>query len=184
MNTLDLFGVKNAEIDLSIARGLAYYTGLVFEFKSLKYPELGTVAGGGRYADLAGKFSKTKIIGVGAAIGFSRIFVALMESGSIDLTQFESPVDVAVLCMGNENLSYAVSVLNALRDENVASVAYLDAEKKFKNQIEYADKIKSRFSMIIGEAEKENQVVALKNMASGEQVAVSVVDAIKTIKAI
>ena len=84
MNTLDLFGVKNAEIDLSIARGLAYYTGLVFEFKSLKYPELGTVAGGGRYADLAGKFSKTKIIGVGAAIGFSRIFVALMESGSID----------------------------------------------------------------------------------------------------
>ena len=99
---------------MSIARGLAYYTGLVFEFKSLKYPELGTVAGGGRYADLAGKFSKTKIIGVGAAIGFSRIFVALMESGSIDLTQFESPVDVAVLCMGNENLSYAVSVLNAL----------------------------------------------------------------------
>jgi histidyl-tRNA synthetase len=184
MNTLELFGVKNAEIDLSIARGLAYYTGLVFEFKSLKYPELGTVAGGGRYADLAGKFSKTKIIGVGAAIGFSRIFVALMESGAIDLTQFESPVDVAVLCMGNENLSYAVSVLNALRDENIASVAYLETEKKFKNQIEYADKIKAVFSMIIGETEKENQVVALKNMTSGEQVSVSVADAIKTIKAI
>lgn len=184
MNTLELFGVKNAEIDLSIARGLAYYTGLVFEFKSLKYPELGTVAGGGRYADLAGKFSKTKIIGVGAAIGFSRIFVALMESGAIDLTQFESPVDVAVLCMGNENLSYAVSVLNALRDENIASVAYLETEKKFKNQIEYADKIKAGFSMIIGETEKENQVVALKNMTSGEQVSVSVADAIKTIKAI
>ena len=74
-----LFGVKNAEIDLSITRGLAYYTGLVFEFKLLNYPELGTAAGGGRYADLAGKFSKTKIIGVGAAIGFSRIFVALMR---------------------------------------------------------------------------------------------------------
>ncbi len=184
MKMLEMFGVKNAEIDLSIARGLAYYTGLVFEFKSLKYPELGTVAGGGRYADLAGKFSKTKIIGVGAAIGFSRIFVALMESGAIDLTQFEAPVDVTVLCMGNENLSYAVSVLNALRDENIASAAYLDAEKKFKNQIEYADKIKSRFSMIIGETEKENQVVALKNMTSGEQVSVSVADAIKTIKAI
>ena len=184
MNTLGCFGVKNAKIDLSIARGLAYYTGLVFEFKSLKYPELGTVAGGGRYADLAGKFSKTKIIGVGAAIGFSRIFVALMESGQIDLTQFESPVDVAVLCMGNENLPYAVSVLNVLRDENIASIAYLDTEKKFKNQIEYADKIKSRFSMIIGETEKENQLVALKNMITGEQVAVSVDDAIKTIKAI
>ena len=94
MKTLELFGVKNAEIDLSITRGLAYYTGLVFEFKLLSHPELGTAAGGGRYADLAGKFSKTKIIGVGAAIGFSRIFVALMESGAIDLSRFESPVDV------------------------------------------------------------------------------------------
>lgn len=181
MKTLELFGVKNAEIDLSITRGLAYYTGLVFEFKLLNHPELGTAAGGGRYADLAGKFSKTKIIGVGAAIGFSRIFVALMESGAIDLSQFESPVDVAVLCMGNENLSYAVSVLNAFRDANIASVAYLEADKKFKNQIEYADKIKTKFSAIIGESEKENQVVALKNMATGEQQSLSVVDAIKTV---
>jgi histidyl-tRNA synthetase len=184
METLEVFGVKNAEIDLSITRGLAYYTGLVFEFKSLKYPDLGTVAGGGRYADLAGKFSKTKIIGVGAAIGFSRIFVALMESGSIDLSQFENPVDVAVLCMGNENLSYSVSVLNALRDENIASVAYLEAEKKFKNQIEYADKIKSRFSMIIGEDEAKNKLVSLKNMQTGNQQTLSLADAIKTIKAI
>ena len=181
MKTLELFGVKNAEIDLSITRGLAYYTGLVFEFKLLNHPELGTAAGGGRYADLAGKFSKTKIIGVGAAIGFSRIFVALMESGAIDLTQFESPVDVAVLCMGNENLSYAVSVLNAMRDAKIPAVAYLDADKKFKNQIEYADKIKTKFSVIIGESEKENQVVALKNMTTGEQQLLSVVDAIKTV---
>ncbi len=179
MKTLDAFGVKNAEIDLSIARGLAYYTGLVFEFKSLKYPELGTVAGGGRYADLAGKFSKTRIIGVGAAIGFSRIFVALMESGSIDLSRFESPIDVAVLCMGNENLSYAVSVLNVLRDANVVSVAYLDAEKKFKNQIEYSDKINARFSAIIGEDEVKNQVVMLKNMTTGDQQKLSVADVIK-----
>lgn len=179
MKTLDEFGVKNAEIDLSITRGLAYYTGLVFEFKLLRYPELGTAAGGGRYADLAGKFSKTKIIGVGAAIGFSRIFVALMEAGAIDLSRFESPVDVAVLCMGNENLSYAVSVLNALRDAGVASIAYLDADKKFKNQIEYADKINAKFSMIIGETEVKNQVVAMKNMASGEQQNLTIADAIK-----
>ncbi len=181
MKTLELFGVKNAEIDLSITRGLAYYTGLVFEFKLLNHPELGTAAGGGRYADLAGKFSKTKIIGVGAAIGFSRIFVALMESGAIDLSQFESPVDVAVLCMGNDNLSYAVSVLNAFRDANIASVAYMDADKKFKNQIEYADKIKTKFSAIIGESEKENQVVALKNMTTGTQDMLSVADAIKVV---
>ena len=182
MQTLELFGVKNAQIDLSIARGLAYYTGLVFEFKLLNYPELGTAAGGGRYADLAGKFSKTKIIGVGAAIGFSRIFVALMESGAIDLTPFESPVDVAVLCMGTENMGYAVSVLNALRDAEVATVAYLDADKKFKNQIEYADKIKAKYSVIIGEEEAKNNLVALKNMQSGEQRNVAVADAIKIIK--
>ncbi len=184
MQVLKSFGVKNAEIDLSIARGLAYYTGLVFEFKSLKYPELGTVAGGGRYADLVGKFSKTKIIGVGAAIGFSRIFVALMEAGAIDLTQFETPVDVAVLCMGNENLSYSVSVLNVLRDENIASVAYLDSEKKFKNQIEYADKINAKFSIIIGEDEVKNKLVSLKNMESGEQQTLGIDVAIKNIKAI
>ena len=182
MKTLELFGVKNAEIDLSITRGLAYYTGLVFEFKLLSHPELGTAAGGGRYADLAGKFSKTKIIGVGAAIGFSRIFVALMESGAIDLSRFESPVDVSVLCMGNENLGYAVSVLNALRDANIAAVAYLDADKKFKNQIEYSDKIKARFSAIIGETEAKNQVVALKNMATGEQQSLTVGDAIKVVR--
>lgn len=182
MKTLDLFGVKNAEIDLSITRGLAYYTGLVFEFKLLSHPELGTAAGGGRYADLAGKFSKTKIIGVGAAIGFSRIFVALMESGAIDLSQFESPVDAAVLCMGNENLGYAVSVLNALRDENIAAVAYLDADKKFKNQIEYSDKIKAKFSLIIGEDEVKNQVVALKDMCSGAQQNLTISDAVKMIK--
>ena len=182
MKTLDLFGVKNAEIDLSITRGLAYYTGLVFEFKLLSHPELGTAAGGGRYADLAGKFSKTKIIGVGAAIGFSRIFVALMESGAIDLSQFESPVDAAVLCMGNENLGYAVSVLNALRDENIAVVAYLDADKKFKNQIEYSDKIKAKFSLIIGEDEVKNQVVALKDMCSGAQQNLTISDAVKMIK--
>ena len=182
MKTLEQFGVKNAEIDLSITRGLAYYTGLVFEFKLLEHPELGTAAGGGRYADLAGKFSKTKIIGVGAAIGFSRIFVALMESGAIDLSRFESPVDVSVLCMGNENLGYAVAVLNALRDANVASVAYLDADKKFKNQIEYSDKINAKFSIIIGETEVKNQVVALKNMATGEQLCLSLADAIKVVR--
>ena len=182
MNTLELFGVKNATIDLSITRGLAYYTGLVFEFKLLSHPELGTAAGGGRYADLAGKFSKTKIIGVGAAIGFSRIFVALMEAGAIDLTQFESPVEVSVLCMGADNLAYAVSVLNALRDENIAAVAYLDADKKFKNQIEYSDKIKAKYSIIIGEDEAKNQVVALKDMTSGQQQTLTLSDTVKLLK--
>lgn len=175
-------GVNNAKIDLSIARGLAYYTGLVFEFKLINHPELGTAAGGGRYADLAGKFSKTKIIGVGAAIGFSRIFVALLESGQIDLTRFDAPIQVAVLVMGDENLAYASSVLATLRDNDIASVSYLDTNKKFKNQIEYADKIGADYSVIVGENERMSGVVAVKNMRSGDQQIMDVNDLIKMLK--
>lgn len=180
--TLSEMGVKNANIDLSITRGLAYYTGLVFEFKLKDYPELGTAAGGGRYANLVEKFSKTKIIGVGAAIGFSRIFVALSESGKIDLSKFESGVDVAVLVMGNDNMPYAMSVLNAFRDSEIASVAYLDAEKKFKSQIEYSNKIMAKYSVIIGEDEVKNKVVAVKDMFSGNQQTLSLSDAIKLVR--
>ena len=183
MDVLRDMGVKNAKIDLSITRGLAYYTGLVFEFKLREHPELGTAAGGGRYADLTGKFSKTKIIGVGAAIGFSRIFAAMLENNQIDLSRFGNPIDVAVLVMGSDNVAYASRVLNALRDAQIPSVSYLDTDKKFKNQIEYADKIKAKFSMIIGDDESKNQVVALKNMQTGNQESVSVGDAIKMVKA-
>lgn len=184
MKTLSDFGVKNADIDLSITRGLAYYTGLVFEFKLAQHPELGTAAGGGRYADLAGKFSKTKIIGVGAAIGFSRIFVALLESGQIDLSQFENTIDAAVLVMGSENVAYAMSVVNALRDENIVVAPYLDADKKFKNQIEYADKIKAKNSIIIGEDEVKNKSVSVKNMQTGEQQSLAINDAINLLKTV
>ncbi|MBP5794476.1 MAG: ATP phosphoribosyltransferase regulatory subunit, partial [Alphaproteobacteria bacterium] len=183
MELLRGMGVKNAVVDLSVARGLAYYTGLVFEFKLLNHPELGTAAGGGRYANLAEKFSKTKIIGVGAAIGFSRIFAALLENNQLDLTKFENPIDVAVLVMGNNNVAYASRVVRALRDENIATVSYLDTDKKFKNQIEYADKIRAKFSIIIGDDESKNQVVALKDMMSGNQENLTISDAIKQIKA-
>ena len=182
MNLLDAMGVKNAEIDVSIMRGHSYYTGIVFEFFSIDYPDLPAVGGGGRYENLASKFSKTKIVGVGASIGVSRLLVALMESGKIDLTRFEKPVDVAVLVMGDENLPYAMRVLNSLRGAGVPSVAYLDTDKKFKNQIEYADKIGARFAAIIGETEVSSNTIALKNMTTGNQESLSLVDAIQKIK--
>lgn len=182
MNLLDAMGVKNAEIDVSIMRGHSYYTGIVFEFFSIDYPDLPAVGGGGRYENLASKFSKTKIVGVGASIGVSRLLVALMESGKIDLARFEKPVDVAVLVMGDENLPYAMRVLNALRGAGVPSVAYLDTDKKFKNQIEYADKIGARFAAIIGETEVSSNTIALKNMTTGNQESLSLVDAIQKIK--
>ena len=182
MNVLDGMGVKNAKIDLSIARGLAYYTGLVFEFKLTDHPELGTAAGGGRYENLASKFSKTKIVGVGAAIGFSRIFASMLENNQIDLTRFSCPIDVAVLVMGDNNVAYASRVVNELRENGIVAVSYLDTDKKFKNQIEYADKIGARFAAIIGDDEVAKNVIALKNMESGNQETLSVSDAIKNIK--
>ncbi len=182
MGLLDAMGVKNAEIDVSIMRGHSYYTGIVFEFFSIDYPELPAVGGGGRYENLVSKFSKTKIVGVGASIGVSRLLVALMEAGKIDLTPFESNVDVAVLVMGDENLAYAMQVLNDFRTANIPSVAYLDTDKKFKNQIEYADKIMAKFSVIIGTDEAKNQLVSVKNMRSGEQRTVNPMVAIQMVR--
>ncbi len=182
MKLLDKMGVKNAQIDLSIARGLAYYTGLVFEFKLPQHPEFGTAAGGGRYENLASKFSKTKIVGVGAAIGFSRIFASMLENNQIDLSRFSNPIDVAVLVMGDNNVGYASQIVNSLRETGVVAVSYLDTDKKFKNQIEYADKIGAKYSMIIGDDEVANNVVALKNMETGDQQTLSLSDAIRNIK--
>ena len=182
METLRAIGIENAELDLSITRGLAYYTGLVFEFKLIEHPELGTAAGGGRYADLAGKFSKTKIIGVGAAIGFSRIFWALLEGGKIDLSRFARPVTAVVLVMGNQNVAYAMRVANEMRGAGITTAVYLDTDKKFKNQIEFADKIGAPFSVIIGDDEVAGNVVTLKDMVSGNQNQISVAGVIELLK--
>ena len=182
MSLLDAMGVKNAEIDVSIMRGHSYYTGIVFEFFSIDYPELPAVGGGGRYENLASKFSKTKIVGVGASIGVSRLLVALMEMGKIDLSKWEKSIDVAVLVMGDDNLPYAMAVLNTLRDEKIPSVAYLDTDKKFKSQIEYSDKIMAKYSIIIGEDEVKNKVVAVKDMKTGNQQTLSLADAIKLVR--
>ncbi|MFQ6739379.1 MAG: histidine--tRNA ligase [Alphaproteobacteria bacterium] len=179
---LKQLGVKNAEIDMSIMRGHAYYTGIVFEFFSTKYPDLPAIGGGGRYENLASKFSKTKIVGVGASIGISRLLVALMESNSIDLSKFENNVDAAVLIIGNNNVPYAMGVAKKLRDKKITTVTYLDTDKKFKNQIEYANKISAKFSIIIGDDEVKNKVVTIKNMTDGTQQTLSISDAIKLIK--
>lgn len=182
MTLLNAMGIKNAEIDLGIMRGHAYYTGIVFEFFLDNFPELGAIGGGGRYENLASKFSKTKIIGVGAAVGFSRLMVALMDDNRIDLTQFMSPIDAAVLVMGDAQTAYAFNVVRELRDAKIVTVSYLDANKKFKNQIEYADKIRARFSIIIGEDEANSNTVTIKNMTTGAQERTSVADAIKIIQ--
>jgi len=179
---LNNMGVTNAEIDVSIMRGHAYYTGIVFEFFSTKFPEMSAIGGGGRYENLASKFSKTKIVGVGASIGVSRLLVSLMEENKIDITKFQNIVDVVVLTMGKQNLTCSMNVIKELRNNNIVAIPYLDIEKKFKNQMEYADKVNSKFSIIIGDDEVKNSEVTLKNMKTGEQVKTSIKKAIDLIK--
>ena len=182
MVLLDSMGVKNAQIDLGIMRGHAYYTGIVFEFFLDKFPELGAIGGGGRYEDLASKFSKTKIIGVGAAVGFSRLMVALMDENKIDLTPFMRPVRAAVLAMGAGQVPYAMRVVAALRANGITTVPYLDANKKFKNQIEFADKINADYSIIIGENERISEILAVKDMSTGAQQNLNLEQAINLLK--
>lgn len=182
MEILKSMGVNNAEIDVSIMRGHSYYTGIVFEFFSTKFPEMSAIGGGGRYENLASKFSKTKIVGVGASVGISRLLVSLMDEDKIDLSEFEYNTDVAVLVMGKQNVKYSMNAVSVLRENGIVAVPYLDTDKKFKNQIEYADKIGAKFSMIIGDDEVSTATVSLKNMKSGEQQTVSVADAIKIIR--
>ena len=184
MILLDSMGIKNAKIDLGIMRGHAYYTGIVFEFFLDNFPELGAIGGGGRYEDLASKFSKTKIIGVGAAVGFSRLMVALLDENKIDLSKFERPVRAAVLVMGKEQVAYSMSILAELRNSGISAVPYLDVDKKFKNQIEFADKIKADFSIIIGENERNTGMLAVKNMQTGQQQNINVAETIKLLQTV
>jgi histidyl-tRNA synthetase len=182
MAQLSAMNINNVEIDLGIMRGHAYYTGIVFEFFLTNFPEMGAVGGGGRYEDLASKFSKTKIIGVGAAVGFSRLIVALLDENKINLAQFESPISTTVLVIGQANVPYSMSVLAALRDANIVAVPYLDTDKKFKSQVEFADKIKTKFSIIIGENEVKSQMLTVKNMMTGQQQNLSLSETIDMLK--
>lgn len=182
MEILKSMGVDNAEIDVSIMRGHSYYTGIVFEFFSTKFPEMSAIGGGGRYENLASKFSKTKIVGVGASVGISRLLVSLMDEDKIDLSEFEYNTDVAVLVMGKQNVKYSMNAVSVLRENGIVAVPYLDTDKKFKNQIEYADKIGAKFSMIIGDDEVSNATVSLKNMKTGEQQTLSLNDAMNIIR--
>lgn len=181
---LNSMKITNAQIDLGIMRGHAYYTGIVFEFFLDNFPELGAIGGGGRYEDLASKFSKTKIIGIGAAIGFSRLMVALLDEKRIDLTPFMSHVTAAILIMGGEQLPYAMNLLSELRNMGISAVPYMDTSKKFKNQIEFANKINARFSIIIGDTERNENVLAVKDMESGEQKTMTIDETINMLKAL
>lgn len=167
------FGVpeENFAIDLTIARGLDYYTGTVYETLITDHPEIGSVCSGGRYDDLAGYYTDKALPGVGISIGLTRLFYVLNEQGMLSDTIVTSPCDVLVIPM-TDDLSYAISTATILRSHGVRTQLYTE-QKKFKARMSYADKLQVPFAVIIGEDEKNEGVVSVKNMRTGEQVKLS-----------
>ena len=163
------FGVPetNFAVDLTIARGLDYYTGTVYETTLTEHPEIGSVCSGGRYDDLAGYYTDRKLPGVGISIGMTRLFYVLSEQGLLSDSIITSPADVLIIPMA-EDLSFAVKTATVLRDAGLRAQLYTE-KKKFKAKMTYANKLRVPFVALIGEDELAQGKVSLKNMESGEQ---------------
>ena len=177
------FGVpaENFEIDLTIARGLDYYTGTVYETVMLDHPEVGSICSGGRYDDLAGYYTNKSLPGVGISIGLTRLFYILQEQNMISDAVLTAPADVLILPM-TDDLSAAVALASELRAGGLRVQIYSE-KKKFKAKIGYADKLGIPFVIFLGEDEVAQHVCALKNMATGVQEAVTSAAALETIRA-
>ena len=163
------FGVpaENFAVDLTIARGLDYYTGTVYETTLLDHPEIGSVCSGGRYDDLAGFYTDRALPGAGISIGLTRLFYVLGEQGLLNLDLPTAPADVLILPM-TDDLSPAIALATRLREAGIRTQLHCE-EKKFKAKIAYADKLKIPYVIFLGEDELNAGVVACKDLTSGEQ---------------
>ena len=170
VQNLSAFGVpeENFAVDLTIARGLDYYTGTVYETTLLDHPEIGSVCSGGRYDNLAEFYTDKALPGVGISIGLTRLFYVLDEQGLINSKLPSAPADALVLPM-TENASEAIKLAQALRSSGVRVQLYSE-QKKFKQKMSYADKLGVPYVVLLGEDEIAEGVCSVKNMETGEQV--------------
>ena len=175
------FGVpdSNFKVDLTIARGLDYYTGTVYETFLNEYRELGSVCSGGRYDNLAEYYTDKKLPGVGISIGLTRLFYKLNELNALK-EEKNSIAKVLVVSMVEDN-SKALEVATELRNENINAEVYLE-NKKIKAKFKYADRLAIPYVIVIGEDEIANNTVTLKNMQTGEQETLKIEEVIKKIK--
>ena len=166
---LSAFGVpaENFAVDLTIARGLDYYTGTVYETTLLDHPEIGSVCSGGRYDNLAEYYTDRQLPGVGISIGLTRLFYVLGEQGLLNPDLPTAPADVLILPMTAE-LSPAVTLATRLRAAGIRTQLYTE-QKKFKAKMSYADKLGVPYVVFLGDDEIAGNVVACKDMTSGEQ---------------
>ena len=165
-------------IDLSVARGLDYYTGMVFETVLTKNLKLGSICGGGRYDNLLASYHKDSIPGVGASIGLSRLFSALKESFK---SMPANPAHVLVVPFEQELAKYSLEVALTLRKHGLNVLVYPGFEKMGK-QLGYADKLGISFAVLCGSNEADKKSVTIKNLKTGKQVTVALTKAAATIK--
>ena len=180
---LPAFGVNadNFAIDLTIARGLDYYTGTVYETTMTDYPEIGSVCSGGRYDNLAEYYTDKKLPGVGISIGLTRLFYVLGEQGLLSDEMVTAPADVLVIPM-TEDLSFPISAATTLREAGVRTQVYTE-KKKVKQKFAYADKMGIPYAVIIGDDEAAQGLVSVKDLTSGQQELMTPAAAAEKIKA-
>ena len=166
---LAAFGVPetNFVLDLTIARGLDYYTGTVYETTMLDHPEIGSICSGGRYDNLAEYYTDKQLPGVGISIGLTRLFFVLEDQGYLNNALNTAPADVLVLPM-TEDMGPAIALATQLRTSGVRTQIYGE-QKKFKQKMNYADKLGVPYVIFLGDDEIKQDKVSLKDMHSGEQ---------------
>jgi histidyl-tRNA synthetase len=185
INAISSFGVPDGyvKIDLSIARGLDYYTGTVYETTLKKHPEIGSVCSGGRYENLAGFYINRNLPGVGMSIGLTRLFYILNEKKYLD-TAVTPPCDVLIIPMTAEItggvMKYCMKLNSYFIENGVSSQVYLE-EKKFKAKMNYANSLNVKSVVIIGDDELTNNSVSLKDFTSGNQETLPMSDALNKI---
>ena len=180
---LAAFGVPEANfaVDLTIARGLDYYTGTVYETTLLDHPEIGSVCSGGRYDNLAGYYIEKQLPGVGISIGLTRLFYVLDEQGLLNPALPSAPADALVLPMGGD-AAPAIAVAEEIRAAGLRVQLYCE-QKKFKQKMAYANKLEVPFAVLLGEDEIAEGKCSVKNMRTGEQLKLTPAEAAAHIKA-
>ena len=170
---LGAFGVpeENFAVDLTIARGLDYYTGTVYETTLLDHPEIGSVCSGGRYDNLAEYYTNQKLPGVGISIGLTRLFYVLDEQGLLNPEMNTCACDALVIPM-TQSPAAAIAIAQSLRSQGVRTQVYGE-QKKFKQKMTYANKLGVPYIVLLGDDEIAAGKCSVKDMRSGEQVTVS-----------
>ncbi len=163
-------------LNFSIARGLDYYTGTVYETTLNDYPQIGSICSGGRYENLASHYSKSKLPGVGISIGASRLFWQLREAGLIKPDTQNHMVLIGL--MGEDDLPQSLAIAQELRAAGIACEVQLEA-KKLAKQFQYADKVGFGYMVLFGESEQSKGVVSLKNLSTGKQVEIERSDLVR-----